>query len=497
VAPGKELGFGKGLVVVVFAAVIFFPALAWCEPAATKPLDCGELMGWLIGGIASPRLDHLIQQRGVVFTVDDDAGKALLQAGAAPGLVADLRTKRSANTERESTDCPAPLIEAATQSHLRHYQEAERILRRLVTDDSHNPALHFALGFLRQKQQDWDEARDQYQQSEAGGTGFLEVHNRLSYSFYRSGDEVNAIAEARTALSMDPQNAEAYRNVGLGLYSSGDYAGAIHAFRESLVRNPRAAYVHYDLGIALHDIGNSDAAAAEYRQALRLDRHLWEAHSNLGIVLHETGKLDEAIAEYHFAKRLAPHEPTVRNNLANTYCDRGDFDAAIREFRELYRMNPDWQQGHDRMAKAFMAKRDYQAAILQLRQAILQNPTGSVEHRVLGQALLLINQREEAIGELRQAVALDPDSPLAHHYLGAALFELRRLEEAALEFREALRLEATADDHYDLAACLMSMGHNDDALAEMEIATRMAPGQELYRARREELIRLMGTQAAR
>ena len=144
-----------------------------------------------------------------------------------------------------------------------------------------------------------------------------------------------------------------------------------------------------------------------------------------------------------------------------------------------------------------MAKRDYPAAIRELRLAILQNPDGAAEHRVLGQALLLTNQQDEAVRELRAAVALDPESSLAHHFLGTALLEIQKPDSAAEEFREALRLEGTADNHYDLAACLMSMGQYDQALAELEIAAQMAPGQQLYRARKEELIQLMKTQVAR
>ena len=43
----------------------------------------------------------------------------------------------------------------------------------------------------------------------------------------------DALAEARTALSMDPANAEAYRYLGLALYANGHYDAAVHAFDES------------------------------------------------------------------------------------------------------------------------------------------------------------------------------------------------------------------------------------------------------------------------
>jgi tetratricopeptide (TPR) repeat protein len=138
-----------------------------------------------------------------------------------------------------------------------------------------------------------------------------------------------------------------------------------------------------------------------------------------------------------------------------------------------------------------MAKKDYPDAISELRLAVRQNPTGASEHRVLGQALLLAGNPEEALQELQAAVYLSPDSALAHHYLGTALFETQAFDEAEKQFREAVRLEPTAQNHYSLAACLMAMGRNDDALAELENAAHLDPAQTLYRARKEELLKLM------
>src|SRR5262249_54190816 len=145
--------------------------------------------------------------------------------------------------------------------------------------------------------------------------------------------------------------------------------------------------------------------------------------------------------------------------------------------------------GHDLMAKAFMAKQDYASAIGELKSAIVNNPTNAAQHRVLGQALLLENQLEDAVRELRIAVQLDPDSAPAHHYYGTALFETQAFESALVEFRESVRLDPTADNHYFLAACLISMGRDDDALGELEIASRLEPGKTLYRARKEELMK--------
>ena len=92
---------------------------------------------------------------------------------------------------------------------------------------------------------------------------------------------------------------------------------------------------------------------------------------------------------------------------------------------------------------------------------------------------------------MRLAVALNPDSDSAHHFLGTALFQQRQLQAAEKEFREALRLNASSDNHYALAACLMTMDRYEEALSELETAAHLDPERQLYRARRDELLKLM------
>jgi Flp pilus assembly protein TadD len=105
--------------------------------------------------------------------------------------------------------------------------------------------------------------------------------------------------------------------------------------------------------------------------------------------------------------------------------------------------------------------------------------------------LVLDDKLEEGVRELQLAVTLNPDSELAHHSLGTALFQRQQLAAAEKEFREALRLNASPDNHYSLAACLMSMDRNEEALSELETAARLDPERKLYQARRDELVKLM------
>jgi Flp pilus assembly protein TadD len=163
----------------------------------------------------------------------------------------------------------------------------------------------------------------------------------------------------------------------------------------------------------------------------------------------------------------------------------------MAELHELYRQHPEWQQGHTCLARAYMTKKDYGNAVSELQLAVRQNPTNAADHRALGEAMLMDDKLEEGVHELRLAVMLNPDSDAAHRALGTALFRQQQLHAAEKEFREALRLNASPDNHFALAACLMTMDRNEEALSELETAARLDPERKLYRARREELLRLM------
>jgi|SRR5580704_4950960 len=463
----------------------------------SQPISSAQLMAWMAAGVPENRLVRIVQERGMTGIPGKEQLRHFESAGAGANLLhtlSHLKTSAAASTfapDSKASEIPETLLQAAIAARGQRFHEAELALRQALTADSENASLHFALGAMLRQQERWDDAFDEIARSAELMPDLAENHSSLAYIFYRLDDGPNAIAEARTALSMDPQNAEAYQFLALGLYSTGQYGAAVHAFSESLARDGNNPDTYYDLGITLHADGNQAAAIAAYRRTIQLKPGFWQAHSNLALIFHEQNQLDDAIAEYREAKKLAPQDASVRNNLGNTYCDKGNFDAAILELRELYSQHPEWQQGHTCLARAYMAKKDYDHAISELQLAVRQNPTSASEHRTLGEAMLLADQVEEGVRELRLAVALNPDADAAHHALGTALFRQQQLPAAEKEFREALRLNASPDNHYSLAACLMSEDRYEEALLELEIAARLDPERKLYRARRDELVKLM------
>ena len=192
-----------------------------------KPVDCNELIPWLASEVSSQSLARFVQAHGVAFAATNDDVNSLLAAGAGSNLVQVLRAMHPIS-HGDGAGCSALIAKAGSLLRQKNYEQAEPILGELSRKDPKNAALHFALGYARLQQGDVDGAFDALSDSKDMMPGFPETHSRLAYVFYRYEDGDSAIAEARTALSMDPQNAEAYRYLGLGLYANQQYQAALH-----------------------------------------------------------------------------------------------------------------------------------------------------------------------------------------------------------------------------------------------------------------------------
>jgi tetratricopeptide (TPR) repeat protein len=75
-----------------------------------------------------------------------------------------------------------------------------------------------------------------------------------------------------------PECAKGHVPCGIALQNMGDVDGTIAEFRTAICVNPNDAVAHYNLGEALRLKGDLDGAIAEYREAIRLKPDYAEAH---------------------------------------------------------------------------------------------------------------------------------------------------------------------------------------------------------------------------
>jgi len=199
----------------LLSLLVLATSVAYCSEisaeeskAKSRAVTTTELAAWLTSGVPSPRLARMVTELGLATLPTHDELKQLQLAGAEKELMSAAGSGFAFSAEI-GPGIPDELLKAAKQAREQHFHEAENELRGVLSRDQGNPALHLALAVMLRQQDQFDDAYQELALALRLMPDLPENHNAMSYLFYRLDDGPNAIAEARTALSIDPKNAEA------------------------------------------------------------------------------------------------------------------------------------------------------------------------------------------------------------------------------------------------------------------------------------------------
>ena len=153
-------------------------------------------------------------------------------------------------------------------------------------------------------------------------------HFRIGATFQKLGKLEKAIEAYNKALSLKPDYADAYNNMGISLAGQGKVAEAIEAYNKALSLKPDYAEAYYNMGTSLAGQGKLAEAIEAYSKALSFKPDFFEACSNMGLALNEQGKLAEAIEAYNKALSIKPDYAGAHNNLGATFEELGKLEDA-------------------------------------------------------------------------------------------------------------------------------------------------------------------------
>ena len=139
-------------------------------------------------------------------------------------------------------------------------------------------------------------------------TNFLEPsQQQLSdlVEYYQTKQYDNAEKLAVSITKEFPNHAFSWKVLAAALKQNGRIDESLVASQKSVQLNPQDAEAYYNLGIVTQDLGRLDEAEAIYKKAITLKPD-HKTYNNLGIVMQELGRLDEAEASYKKATTLKP-----------------------------------------------------------------------------------------------------------------------------------------------------------------------------------------------
>lgn len=148
--------------------------------------------------------------------------------------------------------------------------------------------------------------------------GFL---SGVGFSVYKTGgtpegqvgqnsmnqQEAQAIASLEAEVTSNPENYNAWIQLGHLYFDSNQYLNAIGAYEKALELHSGSANLFTDLGVMYRRSGDSLKAIEVFDKAIALDSKHQPSRLNKGIVLHfDLGKTDEAVEVWRNVLALNP-----------------------------------------------------------------------------------------------------------------------------------------------------------------------------------------------
>ena len=203
---------------------------------------------------------------------------------------------------------------------------------------------HIEAGFALQQERRYSEAEAEYERAIerddelwSAWTSYASLKNEL-------GEYEEAIEYARTAISLNDQDAVAYFNLGIALEDSGNRSEALSAFEDAVLIDGKFTAAFSAWGNTLVRDGQLDEAIRVLeagREASPNDPNIFLIFRNLGIAYAGLGQNDDAILYLDSSTRLVDGQPVVWAELGRLYEETGDVQKALEAWGRYVNIETD------------------------------------------------------------------------------------------------------------------------------------------------------------
>ncbi len=297
----------------------------------------------------------------------------------------------------------------------------------------------------------------------------------------KSADGLKAIEQAR---ALDPRSANSWlAEVPLRI-RAGEFAQASAAAEQAMAADTGSAEALYTRGQVEHAQSRLDAALGWYAKALALRPTHTEALVSRAGIWVDQNRLDAAQADITVLMRGAPTEPRGAYLQAQLAERRGDAAAARNAYLSVVNLLDPVPIEYLRYRPQLLmlgglshfSLRQFEKATPYLEQVQRQQP-GSPVAKILARILVEQNNAERASETLGTYLRAVPADAQAAAMLASLFVEQKRYSRAVQVAQEGLRFRDDADLRALTGLGLLGTGKVPEAVAELEAALKLQPGQ--------------------
>jgi tetratricopeptide (TPR) repeat protein len=248
----------------------------------------------------------------------------------------------------------------------------------------------------------------------------------------RDEDYEKAVAEFQTATIIDPQNPDAFNNLGFAYTNLERLEDGVSAYLQVLKLDPNNVAAQINSGVIYFKQGKADQAAKMFEGALADDPENKNALSMWTLSL-ETLARDQRQGLSQAA--TAADSQAVMDEVETTLND------AITVYERAIETHPEEKNFYYNLGVIHAQElRDYQAALPYFQKVTELDPEDVDSWFNLATAQLNVDDLDGALVSLEKAVELTPDSPDIWYQLGIIYIKLGMKEKGEEAFKRSEEL---------------------------------------------------------
>jgi len=240
--------------------------------------------------------------------------------------------------------------------------------------------------------------------------GLADSYNLLrEYSLMPDGEAFpRAITAAKKAVELDPSSSLGHRALAFAAFHwSFDVPTAEREFRTALDLDPQDAEAHHWFATALMLLARNAEAVAEIGRAQELEPTSSSIVADRALILHHAGRGEEAMAVLVRLSRTEPELVSPHRYLQEIHFGRGEYGAALKETRRVAELLHDAEGLASATEELRVLEAGGSSALLEAMRIkrLARYERGSGAAYPLAQVEALLAQREVALAHLEEACA--------------------------------------------------------------------------------------------
>jgi tetratricopeptide (TPR) repeat protein len=376
-----------------------------------------------------------------------------------------------------------------TKYNEKHFQEAVDAFKRCLNLEPGDARAGDFLGLSYEGLGMTSQALAAYQAAVSSGTSDPGPWLDLGTLLVETGHIDEALPNLSKALQLDPQNAQAHRELGKAYLLSNRPDLAQPEVEAAAAREPDNAPVHFLLAQVYRKRGLTQKADAETERfaALTGTHSAPETSLEAARSLLEQGKPREAETAVRGYLRTHPQSGDAHFLLGYILFKQQNATLSLAEYTEGAKFRKPTAADLEAVGGDYVLLKDYTDADVWFSKAVDWNPKDALGWYYLGRTKYNENRFDEAVTAFQKCLDLNGKDVKAEDNLGLSYEGLNRVEDAMSAYRTAIQWQSDtaakdAGPYLNLGSLMVENGRENDGLPYLAEAAKLAPAD--YRVHR-------------